>query len=186
MSILKVRFAEDCRNSEAIDHCADSREARKAGLESMAEEIRMEGTRRAQVQHDVVRAERAFECFHRLVPGSSSEAQVSRSSAGLNGWLKFANILECEANAVPRGPLQGLMSEDPQLAKFIAELEGSEEVADLMSIVPNKQLACCHRQKKQHMLCTIAAHEKFDRVHGAQAHANNMRPEGKMLCTVCA
>ena len=98
----------------------------------MAEEIRMEGVRRAQVQHDIARAKRAFESFHCLVPGSSSESQVSRSSAGLAGWLRFANVLECEANAVPRGPLQGLMSDDPQLAKLIAELEGSEEVASLI------------------------------------------------------
>ena len=134
MSILKVRFQPDHRNSEEPEnHCADDREARKHALQEMAENIRLEGVRRVQLQRAVSSARRAFESFHRLSPGSSSEAQVSRSSAGIAGWSKFADFLEHEANAVDHGPLQGLLCDDPQLAKFVAELEGSEEVASLIA-----------------------------------------------------
>ena len=99
----------------------------------MAEDIRLEGVHRVQLQRTIANARRAFESFHRLSPGSSSEDQVSRSSAGIGGWSKFGDLLEREANAVDHGPLQGLLCDDPQLAKFVAELEGSEEVASLIA-----------------------------------------------------
>ena len=99
----------------------------------MAEDIRLEGVRRVQFQRTIFSARRAFESFHHLHPGSSSEDQVARSSAGIDGWSKFADFLERESNAVDHGPLQGLLCDDPQLAKFAAELEGSEEVASLIA-----------------------------------------------------
>lgn len=99
----------------------------------MAEDIRLEGVHRVQLQRISANAKRAYESFHRLPPGSSSEDQVSRSSAGIGGWSRFADILERESNAVDHGPLQGLLCDDPQLAKFVAELEGSEEVASLIA-----------------------------------------------------
>ena len=56
-------------------------------------------------------ARRAYEAFHRLPRGSSSEQQVSNSSAGIDGWWTFAQTFESRKpereDVVRSGVLEG-------------------------------------------------------------------------------
>ena len=72
------------------------------------------------------RAQRAYESFHRLPAGSSSEAQVARSSAGVEGWLTFAGILEARSggrdDVVRSGSLKGMVCSSSTEARLVEQL----------------------------------------------------------------
>jgi len=74
----------------------------------------------------ISRAQRAYESFHIFPPGSSSEAQVVRSSAGIDGWLTFAGKLEARSggrdDVVRSGSLEGMVCSTSTGARLVEHL----------------------------------------------------------------
>ena len=80
------------------------------------------------------RARTAYEAFHRIGRGSCSERQVLRSSAGFEGWAKFADILESSVASrrptVSRGLPKGMICKDSHEADLIDKLADAGGVVD--------------------------------------------------------
>ena len=76
-------------------------------------------------QMKIDRARRAYESYHRLPPNSSSEAQVIRSSAGVDGWARLGGVLASHgesAKVVRSGPLQGMICRNDHEARLVERL----------------------------------------------------------------
>ena len=71
----------------------------------------------------LILALRAYESFHRLPRGASSEGQVVKSSAGVEGWWKFAQIPESRRTAredvVKSGIMKGMICSSPHEARMV-------------------------------------------------------------------
>ena len=120
VSILRSRLPCEPQNStEPKHHCA---EARQHDAEDDS-----------QVLHRLACAKRAYEAFHRLPVGSASDDQVRRSSAGVEGWTKFAATLagvdahqrqKVDARVVQHGVLKGMVCPSAEEARLVEKLSG--------------------------------------------------------------
>ena len=75
-NILTTRMQESRISEEPKHHCAETR------VDPESKNLNVETRITPSMMH---RAHRAYESFHRLPAGSSSEAQVARSSTGVDG-----------------------------------------------------------------------------------------------------
>ena len=84
----QVRFAEACDTSP--DEDLTSAQCTHKKRETVADERK----KKAQRMKDVKRAQCAYESFFRMEPGSAKLKDLEKSSAGVAGWLTFADALD--------------------------------------------------------------------------------------------
>ena len=74
----------------------------------------------------LILARRAYESFHQLPRGASSEHQVVNSSAGFEGWWKFAQVFKSRRTAredvVRSGVMKGMICSSPHEARMVEKL----------------------------------------------------------------
>ena len=116
MSPAKASFAEDVdgskRGRQTRAHIADKKRAtrqRPASIQSEAVESSVNADAVLEVQQRCVasmvpRVLRAYEAYHHILFALASEAQVARSSAGIQGWAHFADVLDGQT----RGGVDGI------------------------------------------------------------------------------
>jgi hypothetical protein len=119
-NILHARV-HDLRNSiEPKHHCAGGQEAEDVvPVPQVPNDI-------VDPCQKIILARRAYESFHRLPRGSASESQVVNSSAGIEGWWKFATVLESRRPAredvVRSGVMKGMICSSPHEARMVEKL----------------------------------------------------------------